>query len=48
MEGMVVESEEEKKLLENYRVLDDAQRLNVQAVSDAFASAKKLDNAAND
>ena len=32
--------EEEKKLLENYRAMDQAARLNIQAVGDAFAQSK--------
>lgn len=31
---------EEQKLIENYRAMDDAARLNIQAVGDAFASTK--------
>ena len=38
--GMVVKSEEEKKLIENYRAMDEAARLNIQAVGDAFAQSK--------
>lgn len=40
--GTVVnpQSEEEKKLLENYRAMDEAARLNIQAVGDAFAQSK--------
>lgn len=38
--GIVTESEEEKKLLENYRAMDEAARLNIQAVGDAFAQSK--------
>ncbi|AHF77588.1 Putative prophage transcriptional regulator [Sodalis praecaptivus] len=34
------ESEEEKKLLENYRAIDSAARLNIQAVGDAFAKSQ--------
>lgn len=36
----IAESEEEKKLLENYRAMDAAARLNIQAVGDAFAQSK--------
>ncbi|HGV3449032.1 TPA: helix-turn-helix domain-containing protein [Raoultella planticola] len=39
-DGMVTESEEEKKLIENYRAMDEAARLNIQAVGDAFAQSK--------
>lgn len=39
-DGLVVESEEEKKLLENYRAMDEAARLNIQAVGAAFAQSK--------
>lgn len=34
------QNEEEKKLLENYRAMDQAARLNIQAVGDAFAQSK--------
>ncbi|AYN26569.1 XRE family transcriptional regulator [Buttiauxella sp. 3AFRM03] len=33
-------TEEEKKLLENYRAMDEAARLNIQAVGAAFAQSK--------
>ncbi|WP_060417856.1 helix-turn-helix domain-containing protein [Serratia marcescens] len=33
-------STEEQKLVENYRAMDDAARLNMQAVSDSFAHSK--------
>lgn len=33
-------SMEEQKLVENYRGMDDAARLNMQAVSDSFAHSK--------
>lgn len=39
-DAVTVESEEEKKLLENYRAMDEAARLNIQAVGDAFAQSK--------
>ncbi|WP_407300897.1 helix-turn-helix domain-containing protein [Raoultella ornithinolytica] len=38
--GVVAETEEEKRLLENYRAMDQAARLNIQAVGDAFAQSK--------
>lgn len=38
-EGIVTESQEEKALLENYRAMDKAAQLNMQAVSAAFAQA---------
>ncbi|RAX00756.1 transcriptional regulator [Photorhabdus sp. S8-52] len=31
---------DEEKLIENYRTMDDAARLNMQAVSDSFAQSK--------
>ena len=34
------QNEEEKKLLENYRAMDEAARLNIQAVGAAFAQSK--------
>ncbi|WGA02956.1 helix-turn-helix transcriptional regulator [Enterobacter ludwigii] len=34
-----VESEEERRLLENYRAMDEAAKLNIQAVGDAFAQS---------
>ncbi|HFF8537491.1 TPA: helix-turn-helix domain-containing protein [Raoultella ornithinolytica] len=37
---VVAETEEEKRLLENYRAMDQAARLNIQAVGDAFAQSK--------
>lgn len=40
---VAVESEEEKKLLENYRAMDEAAKLNIQAVGDAFAQSSSLD-----
>ncbi|MNG64103.1 transcriptional repressor DicA [compost metagenome] len=33
-------SMEEQKLIENYRAMDEAARLNIQAVGDAFAQSK--------
>lgn len=33
-------SMEERKLIENYRAMDEAARLNIQAVGDAFAASK--------
>ena len=39
-DGAFAESEEEKKLLENYRAMDEAARLNIQAVGNAFAQSK--------
>ncbi|MGK0684483.1 helix-turn-helix domain-containing protein [Serratia marcescens] len=33
-------SMEERKLIENYRAMDEAARLNMQAVSDSFAHSK--------
>lgn len=33
-------SEEEKRLVDNYRAMDDSARLNIQAVGDAFAATK--------
>ncbi|RLM12849.1 helix-turn-helix domain-containing protein [Gibbsiella quercinecans] len=33
-------SPEEQRLVENYRAMDDAARLNIQAVGDAFAQSK--------
>ncbi|EIT2254808.1 helix-turn-helix transcriptional regulator [Salmonella enterica] len=38
-EGIVTVSQEEKALLENYRAMDKAAQLNMQAVSAAFAQA---------
>lgn len=38
-EGTVTVSQEEKALLENYRAMDKAAQLNMQAVSSAFAQA---------
>lgn len=38
-DGVVVESEEEKRLLENYRAMDQAAKLNIQAVGDSFAQS---------
>ncbi|ELC1915484.1 helix-turn-helix transcriptional regulator [Salmonella enterica] len=38
-EGLITESPEEKALLENYRAMDKAAQLNMQAVSSAFAQA---------
>ena len=38
--GIAPQNEEEKKLLENYRAMDQAARLNIQAVGDAFAQSK--------
>lgn len=38
--SVTVDSEEEKKLLENYRAMDEAARLNIQAVGAAFAQSK--------
>lgn len=38
--GTMAESEEEKKLLMNYRAMNDAARLNIQAVGDAFAQSE--------
>ncbi len=38
-EGTVTVSQEEKSLIENYRAMDEAARLNMQAVSAAFAQA---------
>lgn len=38
-EGIVTVSQEEKALLENYRAMDKAAQLNMQAVSSAFAQA---------
>ncbi|MFZ4219735.1 helix-turn-helix domain-containing protein [Enterobacter ludwigii] len=32
---------EEQKLVENYRAMDDAARLNMQAVSDSFAKSSQ-------
>lgn len=40
-------SMEEQKLVENYRAMDDAARLNIQAVCDAFASAKVRSKTSN-
>ena len=37
-DGVTPQNEEEKRLLENYRAMDEAARLNIQAVGDAFAS----------
>lgn len=37
-----LQNEEEVKLIENYRVMDGAARLNMQAVSTAFAAENKL------
>lgn len=38
-EGLTTENPEEKALLENYRAMNEAARLNMQAVSAAFAQA---------
>ncbi|EKS2238818.1 helix-turn-helix transcriptional regulator [Salmonella enterica] len=38
-EGLTTENPEEKALLENYRAMDKAAQLNMQAVSSAFAQA---------
>ncbi|HFW5072111.1 TPA: helix-turn-helix domain-containing protein [Salmonella enterica subsp. diarizonae serovar 61:l,v:z35] len=38
-EGLTTENPEEKALLENYRAMDKAAQLNMQAVSAAFAQA---------
>ncbi|EBU6735970.1 helix-turn-helix transcriptional regulator [Salmonella enterica subsp. enterica serovar Ealing] len=38
-EGIVTVSQEEKALLKNYRAMDKAAQLNMQAVSAAFAQA---------
>lgn len=35
-------SVEEQKLIENYRAMDNAARLNMQAVSDSFAHSKPI------
>lgn len=39
-DSIAPQNEEEKKLLENYRAMDQAARLNIQAVGDAFAQSK--------
>ncbi|EBP0011253.1 XRE family transcriptional regulator [Salmonella enterica] len=38
-DGITTENQEEKALLENYRAMDKAAQLNMQAVSSAFAQA---------
>ncbi|EAS1479474.1 helix-turn-helix transcriptional regulator [Salmonella enterica] len=38
-DGITTETQEEKALLENYRAMNEAARLNMQAVSAAFAQA---------
>ncbi|OVZ75021.1 helix-turn-helix domain-containing protein [Yersinia kristensenii] len=35
-------STEEQKLVENYRAMDEAAKLNIQAVGDAFAQSKPI------
>lgn len=41
-------SMEERKLIVNYRAMDEAARLNIQAVGDAFAQSKsKLNTGSN-
>ncbi|MFS7242291.1 helix-turn-helix domain-containing protein [Serratia proteamaculans] len=40
-------SVEELKLIENYRAMDDAARLNIQAVGDSFAQSKPKIKAGN-
>ena len=41
-DGVTPQNEEEKRLLENYRAMDEAARLNIQAVVDAFASKPQV------
>ncbi|HAT4498765.1 MULTISPECIES: helix-turn-helix domain-containing protein [Serratia] len=41
-------SMEEQKLVENYRAMDDAARLNIQAVGDSFAQSKPKLKSGND
>ncbi|MEN4246318.1 helix-turn-helix domain-containing protein [Serratia marcescens] len=41
-------SMEELKLIENYRAMDDAARLNIQAVGDSFAQSKPKLKSGND
>lgn len=40
-------STEELKLVENYRSMDEAARLNIQAVGDSFAHSKPKSNTGN-
>lgn len=47
-EGIVTVSQEEKALLENYRAMDKAAQLNMQAVSSAFAQANLIKNSLKD
>lgn len=38
---------EEQKLIENYRAMDEAARLNIQAVGNSFAHSKPKSNTGN-
>lgn len=47
-DGLTTETPEETALLENYRAMDDAARLNMQTVSATFAQANLIKNKAKD
>ncbi|EBH8908690.1 helix-turn-helix domain-containing protein [Salmonella enterica] len=47
-DGITTETQEEKALLENYRAMDEAARLNMQTVSATFAQANLIKNKAKD